>query len=94
MLQAFLQKCSPSLRSSIKGILFFGTPNLGFQESNRVQYVAAMSTVGHSIDPKFMLQLSGINEDFKHWLRTETFLARNVICFYERLPVTDNIIVS
>ncbi|KAL9611598.1 MAG: hypothetical protein Q9167_003756 [Letrouitia subvulpina] len=51
-----------------------------------------MSTIGYSIDAKYMSQLGRINEDFKNCLRTETFV-RNIVCFYERLPATDKIFV-
>lgn len=54
-----------------------------------------MYDIGYPIDKKYLLQLKSINEDFRNWLSTEkTGYAQKIVCFYERLPVTDNIIVS
>ena len=101
MLQAFLQQCTVSLRASIKGILFFGTPNYGLHNQGWLDFAAAMSKVDHTIDNKtrslisndrYLSDLGSISDSFKRWLPDQAF-AREVVCLYELSPVIEDVFV-
>ncbi|KAL9121961.1 MAG: hypothetical protein Q9187_001486 [Circinaria calcarea] len=101
ILQAFLLKCGSPLRASIKGIMFFGTPSFGFREKDWIEFAAAMSNIDYALGNKstsyisgdrYMSQLGYISDSFNKWLPHETF-ARKIICYYELLPVLDNLMI-
>ena len=102
MLQAFLQRCTLSLRKSIKGIIFFGTPNYELDDAQGwVDFAAATSNIAPSLGYKpraftsndgYLSELGLINNEFKNWLPGEAF-ARMVLCLYEQSPTVQNGIV-
>lgn len=92
ILQAFLQECNPLLRNSTKGIIFFGTPNLSWQENQRINFAAAVRALGRTVNSDYLSNLGLISDKFAAWVVDQHFAGR-MICFYERLPVTGNIIV-
>ncbi|KAL8937262.1 MAG: hypothetical protein Q9216_004510 [Gyalolechia sp. 2 TL-2023] len=92
ILQTFLQDCSLSLRAAIKGIVFFGTPHLSRQDDQRTAFAAAMTSLGHTVDLDYLFDLGSISDRFAARV-TERKIAGPMIGFYERLPVTNRLIV-
>lgn len=92
ILQAYLPTCSSSLRASIHGLIFFGTPNLGLREEDWVEFSAAIDNALNSSSQSslptnlHLSRLRFISNEFQTWLPHQSF-ARKVICFYEVLPV-------
>ncbi|KAL8837698.1 MAG: hypothetical protein Q9170_002430 [Blastenia crenularia] len=92
ILQAFLQQCTVPLRTSTKGIIFFGTPNLSWQEDQKTNFAAAMASLGHTVEPDYISNLGSISDQFARWVVDQKFAAR-MVCFYERLPVTGDVMI-
>ncbi|KAL8804713.1 MAG: hypothetical protein Q9182_002405 [Xanthomendoza sp. 2 TL-2023] len=90
ILQDFLQTCSQPLRNATKGIIFFGTPNDIQETDQRTRFTFAMASIGYTFEDEYLSQLGSISQGFPAWLDA-TPLARLVVCFYERLPVVDNL---
>ncbi|KAI4272476.1 MAG: hypothetical protein LQ337_005274 [Flavoplaca oasis] len=92
ILQNFLQHCDPALRLSTKGIMFFGTPNSFQNIYHRTRFVHAMALVGYNFDDEYLSFLASTSEGFSAWLNETPFTGR-VVCFYETLPITDDVVV-
>lgn len=92
ILQAFLQSCTLLLQTSTKGIMFFSTPNSIQQEDQRTRFASVMGSIDYTFDDGYLAYLGSISEGFSAWLDDRPFTGR-VVCFYERLPITDDLMV-
>ncbi|KAL8668624.1 MAG: hypothetical protein Q9168_006754 [Polycauliona sp. 1 TL-2023] len=92
VLQAFLQDCTLPLRTSTKGIMLFGTPNGIHKDDQRLRFASAMASIGCTFDNEYLAHLGSSSAGFPSWL-DETSFAGRVVCFYERLPVKDDLMI-
>ncbi|KAI4231434.1 MAG: hypothetical protein LQ349_005611 [Xanthoria aureola] len=92
LLEAFLQRCTPPLQTATKGIVFFGTPNSIQRKDQRTRFTDAMARIGFTFEDEYLSHLGSITEGFPAWLDNRPFAGR-VVCFYERLPVTDELMI-
>ncbi|KAI4281467.1 MAG: hypothetical protein L6R38_003673 [Xanthoria sp. 2 TBL-2021] len=92
ILQAFLQKCDLPLRTSTKGIMFFSTPNSIQQKDQRTRFAFAVARIDYTFEDEYLSHLGSISEGFSQWLDHRPFAGR-VVCFYERLPIIDNLMI-
>ncbi|KAL8860866.1 MAG: hypothetical protein Q9178_002621 [Gyalolechia marmorata] len=72
--------------------MFFSTPNSIQQEDQRTRFTSAMARIDYTFDDGYFSYLGSISEGFSAWLDNRPFAGR-VVCFYERLPLTDNVLV-